>query len=165
MLDPDLVLAALLAASRANADFTTALGGSANVTSHQFSFGIENSLARAIYSLSSGSVLIAALDLIGGNWDGMTLFKHRFEIYFRPLSMAATNLPVVGIPCTPQHLWWLLMNKPIAGYEDGAKNIRTIRLLPDLAPVDAMPSLVHRADEDGADIFVGQVVIPELGDT
>ena len=160
MLDPDLVLSSLLSAFQSMPSVVTALGGSStNLVAHTYAWGKEHSLARAVRHMTSPSILIAYVDLLGGQWDAMTVFKHRFEIYLRPKNASSGSNPTAS---TPMHLWWLMMTSPVVSVSPGTLNIRTIRLLPDLAPVDAMPTLLHLQDEELADLFCGKLVIPEL---
>jgi hypothetical protein len=161
MLDPDLVLAALVTAVKSISTVTAAVAGSANIITHQYAYSADHSLARAVRQLPSPSILIAYQDLLGGQWDASTVWKHRFELWLRPKNMASGSSPP---GCTPMHLWWLLMHSPVTSISPGTLDIRTVRLLPGLAPVDAMPQLVRMQDEEGADIFCGRIAIPELGD-
>ena len=160
MLDPDLVLDAVLAAFRSIDQLIAALDGDpANVVGHTYLYGVEDSLSRSLYAMRSPSVLVVYLDLLGGNFDGATIWKHRFEVYIRPANAA----PFADIPAlvpSPMHLWWLMMHEPVLGT---ARNIRQTAVLPELMLPDT-PTLVHHQDENLADLFVGSLVFPELGD-
>ena len=164
MLDPDIVLAALVSAFQSIPAVTTAIAGSSNIIAHQYAWGSEHSLARAVRQQTSPSIIVAYQDLLGGQWDAMTVWKHRFEVWLRPKNMASGGAYPNPPGCTPMHLWWLLMHEPVTAITPGTLDIRTVRLLPDLAPVDAMPQLVRMQDDEGADLFCGRIVIPELGD-
>ena len=161
MLDPDLVLGALVNAVKSITQITTAVAGPSNILTHQYAYGPDHSLARAVRQMTSPSILIAYQDLMGGQWDASTVWKHRFEIWLRPKNMSSGSSPV---GCTPMHLWWLLMHSPVTAIAPGTLDIRTVRLLPSLAPVDAMPQLVRMQDDEGADVFCGRIAVPELGD-
>jgi hypothetical protein len=91
----------------------------------------------------------------GGNFDGETMWKHRFHVYFRMGNMAGSNDPV-GY----EELWTLVSN----GIPTGSSvNIRYMNLLPGLNIMDT-PSDAHAVDEDLVDRFVGTFIIPEIGD-
>ncbi len=133
------------------------------VTGHYFSFGDENSLIKSVMQMESPAILVAYLDLIGGNFDGMTVHKHRLEVYMRPNNRAVGIRPDGKQFATMQHLWWLMMNKPVGGLDEGP-NIRNVELANgDLQLMDN-PTLIHRTDELGADFFIGSLVFPEKGD-
>ncbi len=164
MLDPDLVLTAVVSAFRSIPLLVAEMADDPlNIYGHTYAYGAERSLAFAINAQTSPSILVAYLDYLGGNWNGMVVWKHRLVAYIRPKNAAigavsGTN----GAPAaSPQHLYWLMMNKPVLG---GQQNFRYTELMPGLMLTDAMPSLTHQVDEQGADFFQCQMVIPELGD-
>jgi hypothetical protein len=159
MIDPDLVVSTLVSSFQSIPAVVTALGSTSLVVGHEYLYGVDNSLIRAINEMPGPSVLIVYLDLIGGQFSGMQVWKHRLEVYIRPKN-AATG-PAPG--SSPPHLWWLMMNS-VVPFLGGTQNIRYARLLPNLFPVDAMPHLTHRQDENGADLFCGSIVIGEQGD-
>lgn len=163
MLDPDLVLATFISTLRSIPSLVAELAGDPlNISGHYYLSGKEFSLAQSIYKMPSPSILVTYLDLIGGNFNGATIWKHRLEVYIRPKNAAMGS--VGGLGGTPAgsspHLWWLAMNKPVLG---GVQHIRGIELLSGLWLMDT-PTMTHRQDEDLADIFVGQCVFPEAGD-
>lgn len=157
MLDPDVVLSAIVSAFQSIPALVTEMAGNAaNISGHDFSYGEENSLIRTVYSMQSPSILIAYLDLLGGNFDGSTIWKHRLEAYIRPKNAASgTN------NASPGHLWWLMMNRPILST---TQNIRQTSLLSGALMLMDTPTLVHKQDEIGMDFFVGTMVFPEYGD-
>ncbi len=138
-----------------------------NIYGHTYAYGAERSLALAISQQTSPSILVAYLDYLGGQWNGMTVWKHRLEAYIRPKNAAVGEVSATGLPAaSPQHLYWLMMNKPVLG---GAQNFRYVELMPGLAAgglmmADAMPTLTHATDEQGADFFICRLVLPEWGD-
>jgi hypothetical protein len=184
MLDPDLVSAAFAAGFQGIPALTAVMGtnppaggdptrppGSSNIYSHIYSYGQEDSLARAIFQMTSPSILIAYKDYLGGNFSQETLWKHRLEVYIRPPNAAPD--PTTGLlsgPSTP-HIAWLAFNSPVNGQfpVDGSgppgswANIRQLRLMRALLPMD-VPTLTHRQDESLSDFFVWSVTIPEIGD-
>ena len=162
MLDPDLVLAAVISAFRSiPALITQMAGASSNIYGHTYAYGAEHSLALAINEQRSPSILVAYVDLIGGQFSGMTVWKHRLDAYIRPKNAAFGHIPGGAIAASPQHLFWLMMNSPVLG---GSQNIRYTEILSGLHMLDAMPSLTHQTDEQGADFFVCHMVFPEMGD-
>jgi len=85
-------------------------------------------LALAISQQTSPSILIAYNDYLGGQWNGMTVWKHRLDAYIRPKN-AATGSVNGSRAASPQHLFWLMMNSPVLG---GAQNFRYTELMPGL---------------------------------
>lgn len=162
MLDPDVVLNSVVAALQSIPDLATELGApaipaTASITGHYFYSGEENSLIRTLGQMKSPSILIAYLDYVGGNFDGMTVWKHRLNMYIRPRNKASN-----GTSASAQHLWWMAMNLPVA-VPEAAPNIRYVNLVPNLDIMDT-PLLKHQTDELGQDFFVSTMVIPEIGD-
>ncbi len=166
MLDPDLVLSALVSVSRSNTDLVTQLGGDPTlITGHYFFSGTENALVREIYSMSSPSILIAYKDIVGGNFNGATIWKHRFEVYYRTKNAAMGGVGPNGTPppaCSASHLWWLHMNRPVLG---GPNHIRAISIVEPYLYLMDTPSVLHNIDEEQQDFFVSALVFPEAGDT
>lgn len=162
MLDPDIVIDAVVATFLAIPEVVAEMGGitlaTANIIGHKYAYGLENSLLQSIGQMASPSVLIAYQDLLGGNFDGMTMWKHRLEVYIRPRNKATTA--GAGGASSP-HLWWLMMNKTVTGQPT---NIRGIELVSGNLQLMDTPTLMHKTDELGADIFVGNMVFPEKGD-
>src|SRR5678815_1104345 len=164
MIDPDLVLSAVVSAFRSIPLLVAEMADDPlNIYGHSYGYGSEQSLAPAITSMTSPSILVAYLDLIGGQFSGMTLWKHRLDIFIRPKNQAMGRVggPSSTVPASPPHLFWLMMNQPVNA---GPDNIRYTELIPGLHMLDAMPSLTHQTDENGADFFIGHMVFPEKGD-
>ena len=101
------------------------------------------------------SMLVAWDGTQGGNFDGQTMWKHRFNVYFR-----MGNAAGLADPIGYEDLWSILCNQPPTG---SPVNIRYMQLYPGLDIMDT-PSVTHALDEDLQDRFVGSLVIPELGD-
>lgn len=165
MLDPDLVLSNLLTTFRSIPALVSEMADdSSNIFGHYYLAGEENSLVRVLSQMTSPSICVAYLDLLGGNFDGSTIWKHRLEVYIRPKNsaMGGVGSPSGPRASSPPHLWWLMMNSPVLG---GTLNIRQVSLMSgSLMPMET-PTLVHRQDEQGLDFFVGSMVIPEYGDS
>jgi hypothetical protein len=162
MLDPDLVLNAVLASMQSIPDLVTELGAPAipattSITGHYFYAGEENSLVRALAQMRMPSFLVAYLDYVGGNFDGSTVWKHRMNLYIRPRNKAAQQGAA-----SAQHLWWMAMNLPVSVPTVGP-NLRYTNLLPGLEIMD-IPVLKHQTDELGQDFFVSTMVFSEIGD-
>src|SRR5262252_263697 len=154
MLDPDVVLDAVVSTLRSIPTLVSELGGTDRITGHKYLYGPENSLMRAIFAMRSPSILVAYTDLRGGNWSGTVMWKHRLEINIRP-GNANTNYQ------SYLHLCWLVVNGLISGTN---QNIRQVALLNgDLFLVET-PSLAHKTDENFADFFTWSFVFPEHGD-
>jgi hypothetical protein len=156
MLDPEVLAAAIVATLRTIPDLVAAMGADPNnIFAHQFYPGTEKSLANAVANMSAPSILVAWKGSLGGNFDGMTIWKHPFEIYIR-----TGNAAELETPAGPGHVWWLMMNRPV---NSGTLNIRQIRIMAGVDPMDT-PSISHRQDEELTDYFCGSVTIPEFGD-
>lgn len=151
MLDPALVLSAVVAATRDIPLLISEIGSVEFITGHTFGFGEENSLARAIESMSDGSILWAYQDLLGGDFNGSEIWKHRLQVFIRPKNHGAA----------PAHVWWLMMNKPLTS---SGQNLRYTHLLDHSLDIPETPTLTYQQDALQMDLFVGSVVWPERGD-
>jgi hypothetical protein len=169
MLDPELVLSTVVSAFQSIPALVSEMGGlfdengNPTIYGHRYVYGVENSLTKAVYGMTSPSILVAYKDILTGNFDSSTLWKHRLEAYIRPKNAASGAVGGTGgtVPSSPPHLWWLMINSPVLG---GPQNIRGVSLLNHaLIPMDP-PSLSYRMDENEQDLFVGTIVIPEYGD-
>lgn len=135
-----------------------------NITVHRFVYGDDFRLKEAIYKMTPPGILIAPeLGPFGGNFDGMTIWKHRLHVFVRMANSAQT-------PAAPSYsaIWNLMLNRPVYG---GTLNIRVIRLpiVNDAGedvvdPMDHPPAPSVQQDEDGMDFLQGSLVFPELGD-
>jgi hypothetical protein len=125
------------------------------IYAHHYRLGAEYRLAERIYKMPAPSMLVAWDGDLGGNFNGQTIWKHRFNVYFRMGNAAGLSEPV-GY----EDLWSIVCNQPPAGSE---VNIRYMQLYPGLDIMDT-PSVAHALDEDLQDRFVGTFVIPEIGD-
>jgi len=117
--------------------------------------GQEHRLAEAIYKMPAPSMLVAWEGTKGGNFDGQTIWKHRWGIYYR-----MGNAAGVAVPVGYEDLWAITCNCPPGGT---GPNIRNIQLCPGLDIMDT-PSIDHALDEDLIDRFKGAFIFPELGD-
>jgi hypothetical protein len=125
------------------------------ISAFHYRLGQEHRLAERIYKMPAPSMLVAWDGTMGGNFDGQTIWKHRFNVYFRMGNAAGVENPV-GY----EDLWWIVCNKPPTGSQ---VNVRYMQLYPGLDIMDT-PSVAHALDEDLQDRFVGTFVIPEIGD-
>ncbi len=131
--------------------------GNANcrISAFHFRLGQEHRLAETIYKMPAPSMLVAWEGTLGGNFNGQTIWKHRFSVCFRMGNAAGLTDPV-GY----EDLWWMVCNKSPQGSQT---NIRYMALYPGLDIMET-PSVAHALDEDLQDRFVGTFVIGELGD-
>ncbi len=161
MLNPRPIVDALVSTMRLIPDLAAAMTviDSGNpicrISAFHYLLGQEHRLAEAIYKMPAPSMLVAWDGTLGGNFDGQTIWKHRFNVYFRMGN--AAGLPD---PLGYEDLWWILCNRPPAGSQ---VNIRYMQIYPGLDIMDT-PSVAHALDEDQIDRFVGSLVLPELGD-
>src|SRR5882762_3151223 len=96
MLDPDLVLQSIVSAFRSIAPLVSEMADDpANIYGHSYSYGAEQSLDLAISRMTSPSILVAYLDMFGGQFSGSTVWKHRLQAVIRPKNQAMGH---VGSP-------------------------------------------------------------------
>lgn len=157
MLDPEAMTDAFVAAAASVPDFVTALGGVDRIVGHRYFYGTEAHLALAVAEMTTPGILIAWRVTVPGNFNGMTVFKHHFEVYIRSANMASVAFPAV--PTGAGRLWWLLFNKPLDGT---TVNIRYTEFLPGL--IMETPGISARQDEELQDYFCASVVFAEMGD-
>jgi len=146
------------------------------IEAFHYRLGMDYRLAQRIYKMPAPSMLVAWDGTQGGNFDGQTIWKHRFNVYFRMGNAAGLSEPV-GY----EDLWSILCNQPPTGspvsvrYMQCALNPASgqAQFVSGAAPngytlvTDIMdtPSVAHALDEDLQDRFVGTLVIPEIGDS
>jgi hypothetical protein len=153
MLNPSPITDAIAAALKSIPELDSAMGG--QIVPFHYRLGAEHRLKDAVYKMPAPSMLVAWEGTQGGNFDGQTIWKHRWGIYFR-MGNAAGVVNPIGY----EDLWWIVCNKPAIG---AATNIRYVQLYPGLDIMDT-PSVSHLLDEDLMDLFRGEFVIPEIGD-
>ena len=172
MLDPDLVLESVVLAFRAIPTVVDEMSGDPlRIVGHQYRYGTDDSIARTVFQRESPSIVVAYLDLLWGKFSGAEMWKHRLEVYLQPRN--ATTTPPNGAPppASAPHLWWMMMNLPVVGYANDTLNFRNLSLTHasfptngGLLPVES-PSLMHRQDENLADLHVGALILGEWGDS
>ena len=104
------------------------------------------------------SMLVAWEGSKGGNFDGQTIWKHRWGIYYR-----MGNAAGLAVPVGYEDLWALTCNGSTAVTGAAGPNIRNIQIADGLDIMDT-PSIDHALDEDLVDRFKAVFVIPEIGD-
>ena len=125
------------------------------ISGFHYLLGTERRRAEAIYKMPAPSMLVVWDGSEGGNFDGQTMWKHKFLVYFR-----MGNAAGIADPIGYEDLWSIVCNDPPTGSQ---QNIRYMQLYPGLDIMDT-PSVAHALDEDLQDRFVGEWVIPEIGD-
>jgi len=75
------------------------------IYAHHYRLGAEYRLAERIYKMPAPSMLVAWTGDQGGNFNGQTICKHRFNVYFRMGNAAGLSDPV-----DYEQLWWLACN-------------------------------------------------------
>ncbi len=125
------------------------------IDAFHYQLGDEFSLAEAVYKMPAPSMLIAWEGTQPGNFDGCTIWKHKFSVFFR-----MGNAAGIGSPVGYEDLFWLACN----GIPTGSSvNIRYMNLVSGVDIMDS-PGILHRLDEDRMDFFQATFVIPEIGD-
>ncbi len=161
MLNPDPILDTLVASLQSITSVVAAMGGSPEkIAAHHDYYGAEFSLAETIAKLIPPAILVCYDGSQGGNFDGTTIFKHRFLLYLR-LANQAQALEPLGYG----GLWRkIISDGPVKGYDGIAgPHIRAVQVFEGLDLMDT-PTLARRQDEDLMDYFVGSFVFPEIGD-
>ena len=153
MLNPSPITDAIASVLLSIPELNAAMGD--RISAFHFRLGQEHRLAEAIYKMPAPSMLVVWEGTKGGNFDGQTIWKHRWAVYYR-----MGNAAGVADPVGYEDLWWITCNRPPAG---SGPNIRGMEIYSGLDIMDT-PSVAHALDEDLQDRFVGAFVIPEVGD-
>jgi len=154
MLNPEVLTDEFVEAIKNVPAFVEALGGVDRIIGHKYFNGLDFRLAEAVGKMANPSVLVAYRDRLSGNFNGMTVFKHRFEVYIKPPNVAR------DIAIGALGLENLLFNSPMEGT---TVTIRNTEISPGLL-MDPLPTVSARQDEDLQDYFCSSVVFAELGD-
>jgi hypothetical protein len=64
------------------------------ITPFHYLLGQENRLAEAVYAMPAPSMLVAWEGSKGGDFDGQTIWKHRWGVYYRMGNAAGIDAPV-----------------------------------------------------------------------
>ena len=153
MLNPAPITDAIASVLLSIPELNAAMGG--RISAFHFRLGQEHRLAEAIYKMAAPSMVVAWEGTKGGNFNGQTVWKHRWGIYYR-----MDNAAGVATPVGYEDLWWITCNRPPGG---SGNNIRYLQIYPGLDIMDT-PSIDHELDEDLIDRFKGVFIIPEIGD-
>ena len=163
MLDPDIALSSVVASLQSIPQLAAELGAPAipateSITGHFFFSGEDNAFNREVSQMKSPSILVSYLDYIMGNYDGMTVWKHRMNMCIRSRNKASN-----GSAVSAQRLWWMAMNLPIS-VPQVAPNIRYVDLAGGFLWLFET-NLKYQTDELGQDYFIGTMVFNEYGDS
>jgi hypothetical protein len=157
MLTSTTVLNAVLASLQSIPQLTAELGGSQFITAHYSYSGEENSLMRALGQMREPSMLIAYNDIMMGNFDGQTMWKHRVALYVR-----ARNAKVNGGALSAPDLLAMAVNYPITVPET-APNIRYVDLCNHNLWLFSLTE-PRANDELGQDFWSLLLLFDEMGD-
>ncbi len=157
MLNPSTITDAIAATLKAIPALAAAMtvDSVVRIDAFHYRLGDEFRLTEAIYKMAAPSMLIAWEGTQGGNFDGATIWKHKFGVYYR-----MGNAAGVDDPLGYEDLFWLTCNSIPTG---NSVNIRYISFVSGVDIMDT-PSVIHSVDEDGIDIFKAVFVVPEIGD-
>ena len=161
MLNPDPITDTIVEVLQSLTPVVTAMAGEkARIQAFHYEYGVDSSLMKALYELKPPAILIAWDGTQGGNFDGMTIWKHRFCAYMRLANQAQASSRI-GYAT----LWTLMMNSgPVQSWDNlQGKNVRDVQIFENLDIMDT-PSVARRMDEELMDFFVGTMVFPEIGD-
>ena len=120
MLNPAPITDAIASVLLSIPELNAAMGG--RISAFHFRLGQEHRLAEAIYKMPAPSMLVAWEGTKGGNFDGQTVWKHRWGIYYR-----MGNAAGVAVPVGYEDLWWITCNCPPGG---SGNNIRYLQVYP-----------------------------------
>lgn len=157
MLDLDAATDAIVAALAAIPELAAAITAQGQVQIKGFHYlqGEEQTLSEAVYSMRSPSMLVAWRGTRGGNFNGYTVWKHTWSVFYRMGNAAGAPSPV-----SYAALWRLTCDGIPTGFD---QNIRYTQLYPGLDIMDT-PTVAHAMDPSQIDYFEGTFVIPEIGD-
>src|SRR5664279_1181752 len=160
MLNTSAVTDAIVAALKTITDLAaamTALDATGSpvvrITAFHYLLGQEHRLAEAVYVMPAPSMLVAWEGSKGGNFDGQTIWKHRWGIYYR-----MGNAAGLAVPVGYEDLWALTCNGSTGAA--AGPNIRNIQIADGLDIMDT-PTIDHAVDEDLVDRFKAVFIIPE----
>jgi hypothetical protein len=131
-------------------------GDVSNIYAYHYRPGTEHRLAEALFKMRAPSVMVYWDGTQGGNFDGYTLFKHRFSVAIR-----AANQANVDTPVSYEDIWHLITTGAVNG---ATQNIRQINIVPQVDLMET-PSVAHMVDGEEMDYFMGTFILPEIGDT
>lgn len=140
------------------------------ITAFHYRLGEDFDLAQAIYKMPQPSMLVAWSGTVGGNFNGMQVWKHKVDAYIR-MANTAVITPVTTTPHQTgyggyEDLWWMICNQPpqnTIGNNPNNQNVRYMNILPDLDIMDT-PSIMPFGIEPGIDMFKAIFVFNEIGD-
>lgn len=158
MLNPDILVNAVVTALNSIPDFVTAMtsaNGNVSITAYTAATDDQPSLDAAIYEMTAPSTLVAWDRIVPGNFDGTTIWKHMLQVVVRAPIVA--NAPT---PITFGTLAKLIVDSPINGT---SLNIRQQAIIPEVDLVDT-PPIQRLKDETGKDFIVIHLLFPEIGD-
>ncbi|HEY4359403.1 MAG TPA: hypothetical protein VGN17_00440 [Bryobacteraceae bacterium] len=155
MLKPSLVVNAVITTLQTIQPFVAAMNGAQNIKAHSFVNGQVVPIMTDIYEMTSPSCLVVYEGTLGGNFDGMTMWKHHLTVYLK-----APNQATVQAPLGYEDLVWLVVNGAVNGTQ---LNIRQISVIPEVTLVDT-PTITRLTDETRTDFFKIDMVFPEIGD-
>ena len=134
-------------------DLNAAMDG--RIAAFHYRLGQEYRLAERIYKMPAPSMLVAWDGTLGGNFNGQTIWKHRWQCVFPDGKR--------GWPDRSGRLRRPVVDRLQPAANGSQVNIRDMQLYPGLDIMDT-PSVAHALDEDLQDRFAGVFVIPEIGD-
>lgn len=160
MIHPDNLGELIVSAWQSMPQVVNLLGGDpTNINYWKYSYASSTSLARAVFQLQDGQVLLAWAGTSPGSGEGMQVWKHRYRVIFKPG-------PEIAPGCGPSGatIWRALVHGNVVQENTG----NTLKFLywqpaPNIEPMD-LPSVVQKTNPEEQDYFEGQLVYPELGD-
>lgn len=159
MLQPSLIVGAVVSAWQSIPDLITQMNGNpANIIAHNYAWGAENSLNKAVTDMPAPSILVAygGFAGAGNNANGTTLWTHTIKAIVKSGNAAAG-----GSVLSAADLCWLMITRPV---NSGPSTIYDSQLLSgDLQPMERLPQATPDLDEMG-DFFSLTLTLFERGD-
>jgi hypothetical protein len=157
MYNPDKVVNAVVDALRSIPQLVTAMAGDeSRIFGFFYLYGQDTSLKKSIYELQPPRIQVANVGVMGGNYSGETMTKHRIEIIVKMQNVQTQQ----GNPISYGDIWTIFTNYPVFG---STTSIRGWNLLPNLDIPD-VPSQDMIQDADSINMMRIMLVIPEVGD-
>lgn len=156
MLNPAPITDALASALRGIPEFLQQMSNdSERISAFHYLPGTDYRLAERIEKMKNPETVVAWDATLPGNFDGATIWKHRFNVYVR-----AGNQVNAADPKSFEYLWWAMVNRPVTGF---GQNLRYLNLVSGLDIMET-PGIRHMLDENLQDYFCATFVFPEIGD-
>ena len=157
MYNPDRVVNAVVRALKSIPQLVEAMAGDPDrIYGFFYLYGQDTSLKKSIYEMQPPATQVTSVGVLGGNYSGETMTKHRIEIIVRMQNTKTQQ----GNPISYGDIWTIFTNFPVFG---STTSIRGWNLLQNLDIPD-VPSYDMIQDANSVNMMRIMLVIPEVGD-